>query len=98
MRRNSVATSRSTFSSCCDLGEEAVYDVAQPDLVEVDPLLGDQPQEHVEGPLEDVGPDLVGHRGEATADTGREPGMVLRSRPAASPGMLRVGARTRQYH
>ena len=44
-----------------DLGEERVHDVGQGDLVEVDPLLGDEPQQQLERPGEDVGVNLVRH-------------------------------------
>ena len=49
-----------------DLGEEAVHDVSESDLVEINPLLGDQPEQQVEGPREDIGVDLVCHTSEVT--------------------------------
>ena len=49
-----------------DLGQEGVHDVGERDLVQVDPLLGDEPQQQVERPCEDVGADLVCHEAEVT--------------------------------
>ena len=49
-----------------DLGHERVHDVGQRDLVQVDPLLGDEPQQQVERPREDVSADLVCHEAEVT--------------------------------
>ena len=49
-----------------ELGQVAVDDAAQRDLVDVDLLARDQMQEQVERSLEDGGADLVRHRHEAT--------------------------------
>ena len=49
-----------------DLGEEGVDDVGESDLVQVDPLFGDQPQQQVERTGEDIGVDLVCHEREVT--------------------------------
>ena len=54
-----------------DLSQEGIDDVGQGDLVQINPLLGDQPEQQLEGPLEDVGVDLVPHTSEVTGHARR---------------------------
>ena len=62
MRRNSVATSRSSVSQALELGEVRVDDRRERHLPELDLLLEDEVQQEVERTLEDGRADLVAHR------------------------------------
>ena len=73
-----------------DLGQEGIDDVSERDLVQVDPLLADQPQQQIERPCEDVGVDLVCHQIEVTGQVharGRIPRASSR-RHEGVPGIL----------
>jgi tryptophanyl-tRNA synthetase len=80
-----------------DLGQEGVHDVGQSDLVEINPLLCDQPKQQVEWSGEDIGVDLVRHRCEVTghvhAKVGylKDPGVsATRAAPSILLAMERV--------